>query len=450
MNKFKKGDIVVCISQGSYSSDWRKGKMGKISEGPFVRDTSNGNAYRWDGGTSGIWDSSLRLATEEEIFAYATGCRNIEDIEHPSTIKTPNGLTLKIGEYYYTKDGSIEWVYDYVSDLNYSGNNTTVNSQGRFYNQNATIRKFNNNPNRAATKEEIHWIKCCIKADRFISKEEALKSFGGETKSEYFKCLNSNEPNNFTVGKIYYAPNLIFTSNGGFVYNKVSNYKQLYPNHFEFEPSTKEEFEKQSMKNISNIKIPQFKLKDIVDEIEGGNYYTEKGLKLSKDNISTPKFFPRKGDYIYCHTSLIMNFTGKVEATRGQVYLCEIDDHFTNNSKDKHHGLVGEGDKWFRFATKEELDYCIKEDRFVSKFKLEIENSKNPCAEINLDWNILNENIEIFKFGIKKGSLLNLEKKNLGKSKKMVKFDEQEFKNKPFNKQLNLKTNNKQLKTKVK
>jgi hypothetical protein len=49
----------------------------------------------------------------------------------------------------------------------------------RFYgtNNRAAIKGYNESPNRHATSEEKHWLNECIRLNKYISKEEALKTF---------------------------------------------------------------------------------------------------------------------------------------------------------------------------------------------------------------------------------------------------------------------------------
>jgi hypothetical protein len=63
----------------------------------------------------------------------------------------------------------------------------------------------------------------------------------------------------------------------------------------------------------------------------------------------------KKGDYLYCHTDLIMD-DDAIRATKGRVYVCENDGCFTNNNGNNYHGIHSPDiHRWFRPATPEEI-----------------------------------------------------------------------------------------------
>lgn len=66
------------------------------------------------------------------------------------------------------------------------------------------------------------------------------------------------------------------------------------------------------------------------------------------------KWVPKVGEYFYCHTDLIMESSGKKEATNGNIYPIEKEGCFTNNSGNKSH-VVGNYSKWFRKALPHEI-----------------------------------------------------------------------------------------------
>lgn len=116
--------------------------------------------------------------------------------------------------------------------------------------------------------------------------------------------------------------------------------------------------------------------KDLPDIAEGTisykeaqyNYYfngkNRDQVAYLKETVETSDFFreyiapfrPKSGDYLYCHTSLIMEGEGLEEATKGKIYKCETDDSFANNSGNQQHWFGNEGaGEWFRLATEEEI-----------------------------------------------------------------------------------------------
>lgn len=101
-----------------------------------------------------------------------------------------------------------------------------------------------------ATPEEKHWLKECIKADKFVSYEEAMKTFI----PEYVECV---KPNNWKQTIQENDGNLIFKSDF-----KSSCTRQvidsLKTKDFQFKPSTKEAYDAQFV-----VKEPEFVLPEI-------------------------------------------------------------------------------------------------------------------------------------------------------------------------------------------
>ncbi len=51
----------------------------------------------------------------------------------------------------------------------------------------------------------------------------------------YLKCTESNESDNFTIGKSYKVVDGVFISDNGCIYSRVENLRFFYPEHFKFE-----------------------------------------------------------------------------------------------------------------------------------------------------------------------------------------------------------------------
>lgn len=89
----------------------------------------------------------------------------------------------------------------------------------------------------------------------------------------------------------------------------------------------------------------------------GGATYNRKVVETSdffREYIGL--FMPKKGDYLYCHTALIMNGGSTEEATQGKIYKCETSGSFVNNSGNRKHWFGDRGaGEWFRLATEEEI-----------------------------------------------------------------------------------------------
>ena len=103
---------------------------------------------------------------------------------------------------------------------------------------------------RMATPEEKHWLEECIKLDKFISKEEAMKSFV----PEYVECVMQYNKSDYFVGKIYKV-NSTFQN-----VNKIESHNNqgmafYQTNLHRFKPSTKEAYDAQFV-----VKEPEFML----------------------------------------------------------------------------------------------------------------------------------------------------------------------------------------------
>ena len=156
---------------------------------------------------------------------------------------------LIIGEVYTHQNGNI-CRCDQIT-------NTTI--CGKYINiTNHEFRKPPENPGnfwinemRLATPEEKHWLNCCITADKFITFEEAMKTFI----PEYVECIAS-VTDSFTENKIYKIEN--FDNNRNFnildndnVLRKIIMIGGLWS----FKPSTKEAYDAQFV-----VKEPEFVL----------------------------------------------------------------------------------------------------------------------------------------------------------------------------------------------
>lgn len=136
------------------------------------------------------------------------------------------------GEIYYGKDSQ--------TDVIFKPNNCEIYGNKDFYNGNYPdyLKEL-----RKATLEEKYWLNECIKANKFISYEEAMKTFI----PEYVECIEENVYDYGTnvIGKIYkvfgVTPNHInpyyLIEYGGIKYLSVSKHR--------FKPSTKEAYEAQ-------------------------------------------------------------------------------------------------------------------------------------------------------------------------------------------------------------
>lgn len=90
--------------------------------------------------------------------------------------ESSNKLVPKIGEYYFKSD----FIFIHVDPINYKCNNTALDIYNKlFHFKNAAMDIWNKNPERLATQEEKEWLNKCIKAGRFVEKDEKPINFGG-------------------------------------------------------------------------------------------------------------------------------------------------------------------------------------------------------------------------------------------------------------------------------
>ena len=87
----KPGDIVVCIDRGTQSHSHKAGDIHKIKDlqdASFAdgRKDTYFNSTEEAMNTSGIWLSSVRLATAYEVAAYDLGIRNTSKYGKPESV----------------------------------------------------------------------------------------------------------------------------------------------------------------------------------------------------------------------------------------------------------------------------------------------------------------------------------------------------------------------------
>jgi len=144
------------------------------------------------------------------------------------------------GEVYNSTTGS--HIFKYV-DKNGS-NNFYCNNRNSFGKEKATIGKGLDNIINA-TPEEKHWLKECIKLDKFITFEEAMKSFI----PEYVECIKQ------LIGSVYKLGMIYKVNDNGFIKNDSYSFAHYNYNQDRFKPSTKEAYDAQFV-----VKEPEFVL----------------------------------------------------------------------------------------------------------------------------------------------------------------------------------------------
>lgn len=146
--------------------------------------------------------------------------------------------------------------------------------------------------------------------------------------------------------------------------------------------------EKRLVKGFFNSK-DNWKLirKATEEEIQWLNICIKADMFISKEKAlnSNQNFVVRKGDYLYCHTSLIMNYTNDIEATEGKYYISEKDNCFTNNSGNTKHETGLYPNKWFSNATEEEY---LNQSKMI-----ECKNKAIHC-KTREEWNFVSEKLQ--------------------------------------------------------
>ena len=156
---------------------------------------------------------------------------------------------LKEGEIYKQLDFNYIFLYNKNETFNSFNDGTAISTTAPRYCKRWTANGFEKDMIEA-TPEEKHWLETCIKADKFVSYEEAMKSFI----PEYVECLIEYKgfcAEDAIVGKIYKTSvECSFTING---------WNHIFKNHSEkFKPSTKEAYDAQFV-----VKEPEFVLPEL-------------------------------------------------------------------------------------------------------------------------------------------------------------------------------------------
>lgn len=161
------------------------------------------------------------------------------------------------GEIYTHLNGNIV-KYQYLDNTNNVCGSHIGENKNRFVSDlSIHTGSFNITELKLATSEEKHWLNTCIKLDKFITFEEAMKSFI----PEYVECTQEQHQSSYKVGIIYKLKNtLIENEIGGMAYWTFNQHR--------FKPSTKEAYDAQFV-----VKEPEFVLPE------------KWCLKITKENL---------------------------------------------------------------------------------------------------------------------------------------------------------------------
>jgi len=160
---------------------------------------------------------------------------------------------LKKDEIYKQLDYNYIFLYNIDENSHSFKDGTAISTTSPRYYKRWTANRFIADMIEA-TPEEKHWLETCIKADQFVSYEEAMKTFI----PEYVECISLTYPNmkdiNFgEIGKIYKVLNYNYS-----ISDMTINEYFLSVGKERFKPSTKEAYDAQFV-----VKEPEFVLPEI-------------------------------------------------------------------------------------------------------------------------------------------------------------------------------------------
>jgi hypothetical protein len=208
-----------------------------------------------------------------------------------------NKNELKEGEIYVYQGNYINKIGTALTPLNSQSiiiNYISINSN-IYHNETKSGASNGSNDIRLATPEEKHWLLECIRLDKFISKEEAIKTFV----PEYVECIHNKGTigSKLELNKIYKV-NLKKTVidtlyledfKTGIYCGLTPNETTKYDQYSGFKPSTKKAYDAQFVKPVKEVIIPKkFDILSVYSKISGTI------LELQKDgyyrNIKTNNF----------------------------------------------------------------------------------------------------------------------------------------------------------------
>ena len=219
------------------------------------------------------------------------------------------------GEIYHVQDGDF-WMIGLVTKSNNGDNNwslrgdaTYITSKNKFEINTSWAYKSDTRTYRLATPNEKHWLNCCITANKFITFEEAIKTFI----PEYVELINTGCRINCNIpaGKIYKCSKDV-TKDYHFGFFLDSKYRIGFnKNEFDqyLKPSTKEAYDAQF---VVKEPLPQFKVIETIETItkvennEGSQFFIGDVVISSNGTIQTIESF----DYNKAKTNIIA-FTNK-------------------------------------------------------------------------------------------------------------------------------------------
>lgn len=248
---------------------------------------------------------------------------------------------LKEGEIY--KQLGFNYIFQYDETFNSFSDGIAVGINSRKYYKRWHGNDFDH-PMIEATPEEKHWLEECIKADKFVSYEEAMKTFV----PEYVECTFSKS-DSYKLNKIYKVE-----KNTEYVESETGFWKAKWNNNStvqsKFKPSTKEAYEAQ-------FKEPEFVLPETW------------WIKITKENLEDiSKFLGFKvTEY------LIGNIAGMVK----HYYTGEIQKGWNSKPVTTYGSTFGN-----EITIEQFKQYVLKEEPIVEKSKVVFEEPKDKVLKI--------------------------------------------------------------------
>ena len=151
---------------------------------------------------------------------------------------------LIIGEVYTHQNGNI-CRCDQITNTTICGKYINITDH-EFRKPPENPGNFRINEMRLATSEEKHWLNCCITANKFITFEEAMKTFI----PEYAECTKEQHRSSYKVGIIYKLKNTL-------IENEIGGVAYWAYNQHRFKPSTKEAYDAQFVVKEEEFVLPE-------------------------------------------------------------------------------------------------------------------------------------------------------------------------------------------------
>lgn len=167
------------------------------------------------------------------------------------------------GQIYKASNESLTFIMKATKDLNNVVNIPSYNELMKNGNFNGSYLTFIN-----ATPEEKHWLNTCIKLDKFITFEEAMKTFI----PEYVECTLQQKYSDYKLGVIYKIRTYGYIGDG---------YAHYSCNLERFKPSTKEAYDAQFVVKEPEFVLPEKWYITVQDREKEIEYYRKYFIKHS-------------------------------------------------------------------------------------------------------------------------------------------------------------------------